>query len=363
MKSVLILLPCTFTGVIVYVLYSSSFTNPVFVEYYYSRGVYPLLSKFSSLTANLPFSAAEFLLYAFLVFLVLYVIFIAASFFRKKGMRLRIQSALFRTVVLFVILSSMWGSFMLGWSINYARQPLSQSLGLDASPSSGRELYDVCRHLAVKANDLRDRTLEDKNGVFRLTQSKEEINREVKMVYRNNAPPFMNLGGETNIKSVASTNLLSTMNTLGIYIPFTYEPNINMQMPDLYYASSALHEYAHFKGFAREDEANFIAYYVSKDMDDTDFAYSSTMLALCHALGQLSGHNYELYCGIYDSLSEPVKRDFANENIYWAQFEETKETAETMNNNYLISNKQEDGVQSYGRMVDLLIALDRSDSL
>lgn len=361
MKSVLILLPFTFTGVIVYVIYSSCFTNPVFVEYYYSRGVYPVLSKFSILTANLPFSAAEILLYSFLAFLILYLIFIAASFFRQK--KLRMQSALFRTVVLFVILSSMWGSFMLGWSINYARQPLSQSLGLDASPSSGHELYNLCNHLAQKANYLRSQTEQDENGVFKLTKSKEQINTEVKTVYRNNAPTFMNLGGETNVKGVFSANLLSIMNTLGIYIPFTYEPNINMQMPDLYFASSALHEYAHFKGFAREDEANFIAYYISKDMTDTDFSYSSTMLALCNALNQLADLDCDLYYTLYDSLSDPVKRDFSNEGTYWAAFEETKETVETMNNNYLISNKQTDGVQSYGRMVDLLIALNRSGDL
>ena len=173
----------------------------------------------------------------------------------------------------------------------------------------------------------------------------------------------MNLGGETNVKGVVSKNLLSTMNTLGIYIPFTYEPNINMQMPDLYFASSALHEYAHFKGFAREDEANFIAYYISKDLTDPDFSYSSTMLALCNALNQLADHNRDLYYKVYDSLSDPVKRDFSNENTYWATFEETKETVEAMNNNYLISNKQTDGVQSYGRMVDLLIALHRSGNL
>ncbi len=360
MKNVLILLPFTFTGAVVYVFYSLSFTNPVFVEYYYSRGVYPFLSKFSSLTANLPFSAAEFLTYAFFGFLVFYIFFIASAFFRKKN---RIQSALFRTVVLFVILSSMWGSFMLSWSINYARQPISQSLGLDATPASGQELYGVCSRLAGKANYMRSQTKQDENGVFILTKSKEEINREVKAVYRNNAPPFMNLGGETNVKGVSSVNLLSTMNTLGIYIPFTYEPNINMQMPDLYYASSALHEYAHFKGFAREDEANFIAYYVSKDMADTDFSYSSTMLALGNSLNQLADCDYDLYCNVYDTLSDPVKRDFANENAYWANFEKTRETVETMNNNYLISNKQSDGVRSYGRMVDLLIALNRSGDL
>lgn len=361
MKSVLILLPFASTGVIVHAIYMAGFANPVFVEYFYSRGIYPILNRFASATANLPFSAAEFLTYAFLAFLGFFIVYIISSVFRPKKKRL--ASALFRSVVLLVIISAMYASFTLGWSFNYAREPLSNSLGLDASPASAVELYGLCEHLALRADHLRSQTLEDENGVFKMNKSKEEINAQVKYVFFNNAPPFMNLGGQTNVKGVAAPGLLSSMNTLGIFIPFTYEPNINMQMPDLYFASSALHEYAHYKGFAREDEANFIAYYLTKDSDDTDFSYSATMLALSHALNQLKDANPALHSSAYGLLTDAVKRDFANESAYWSAFKENRETTDAVNNNYLKSNNQEDGIQSYGRMVDLLIALKRADKL
>lgn len=361
MKNVFILLPFASTGVIVHAVYMACFSNPAFVETFYSRGVYPFFTRFGSATAGLPFSAAEFLAYAFLAFLGFFAVYIILSAFRPRKKRL--SSALFRAVLLLVIISSMYAYFTLGWSFNYARAPLSQSLELDTSPVSVDELYDLCGRLALRAGDLRVSTLEDENGVFRMHKSKEEINTQVKYVFSANAPPFMDLGGRTNVKGVAAPGLLSSMNTLGVFIPFTYEPNINMQMPDLYFASSALHEYAHYKGFAREDEANFIAFYVSRGMRDTDFSYSSTMLALNNALGQLGVKDAELYASAYGLLSDAVKRDFANETAYWSQFKHSRETAEAMNNNYLKSNNQEDGIQSYGRMVDLLIALNRAGEL
>ena len=57
-------------------------------------------------------------------------------------------------------------------------------------------------------------------------------------------------GGQTRVKGVLTPNLLSTFRTTGIFSPFTYEANINMQMPELYFPAVAAHEYAHLKGFA-----------------------------------------------------------------------------------------------------------------
>ena len=361
MKNVLILLPFASTGLIMHAVYMAGFSNPVFVEHYYSRGIYPILNQASAATASLPFSLAEFLTYAFLGLLAFFIIFIIASAFKPKKKKL--SAALFRSTVLLVVLSTMYAGFLFGWSFNYARAPLADSLGLNASPASLSELYATCNHLALRANDLRSKTLEDESGVFKMNKTKPEINTLVKTVFSENAPAFMNLGGQTNVKGVATPNLLSSINTLGIFIPFTYEPNINMQMPDLYFSASALHEYAHYKGFAREDEANFITYYLSKDIQDTDFSYSTTMLALNHALIQLKNNDPALYTTVYGLLSDAVRRDFANESVYWSSFKESRETTRSINNNYLKSNNQKDGIQSYGRMVDLLIALNRAGEL
>ncbi len=362
METVFILLPYASAGFIVYFAYLFSFSIPVFVEFVYSRGIYPIFTRMDFLTASLPFSLAEILAYALLGWLAYYAVFTFRTLIKRNKKSL-LRNLLFRLALLAVAASCLLALFVAGWAFNYARMPLSASLGLDASPASPEELYHLCQSLAGKANHLRGKTLEDVWGVYKMNKSKQQINTEVKNVFREYAPPFMNLGGETDVKGVATYNLLSGLNILGIFIPFTYEPNVNMQMPDLYFSSSALHEYAHFKGFAREDEANFIAYYVSRNMPDTDFSYSSTMLALVHSMNQLANCSPGLYSRVYGALSPAVQRDLDANAAYWAQFKDTQQAVETMNNNYLKSNKQQDGVQSYGRMVDLLIALMRAGGL
>ena len=53
--------------------------------------------------------------------------------------------------------------------------------------------------------------------------------------------------------------------------------------------------------------------------------------------------------------------DFQYNNLYWRQFEgAVAEVSTKINDSYLKANFQNDGVQSYGRMVDLLLADYRS---
>jgi hypothetical protein len=57
------------------------------------------------------------------------------------------------------------------------------------------------------------------------------------------------------------------------------------------------------------------------------------------------------------NYSEGVRHDLAELNKFWAQYEGPAErTSNKINNAYLKANNQKDGVKSYGRMVDLLIA-------
>ncbi|MFA9381199.1 MAG: DUF3810 family protein, partial [Acetanaerobacterium sp.] len=52
-----------------------------------------------------------------------------------------------------------------------------------------------------------------------------------------------------------------------------------------------------------------------------------------------------------------IKADYADYNLFWAQYQgAVSEVSVSVNNAYLKANSQADGVQSYGRMVDLLLA-------
>lgn len=69
-----------------------------------------------------------------------------------------------------------------------------------------------------------------------------------------------------------------------------------------------------------------------------------------------SAGRLESYARIYDSLPEQAKIDYQASNRYWEQFEtRVAEVSTSLNDSYLKANAQSDGVQSYGRMVDLLL--------
>jgi hypothetical protein len=92
--------------------------------------------------------------------------------------------------------------------------------------------------------------------------------------------------------------------------------------------------------------------------------YSGTLLALVTATNALYGYAPDDCRQITDTYNAGVRRDLNNYSDYWDQFKgPVAEASTTVNNNYLKSNKQADGVNSYGRMVDLLLAMQASKAM
>lgn len=346
-----------------YLIYQLAFLVPEFVENIYSRVIYPILTyPIGFLSSLLPFSLGEFLLYGFILFVVFWVFFTFAALFRKKGRR--VYTFFRRLISLGIAFCMVYFVFVMGWGLNYARQSLSETMNLSVQEATPEELAQLCTKLAEQANGLRVLCLEDQDGVFTLSHSREAILTSVDALYQEEAPEEFTKGIASRAKGVAFPDLLSTFETAGIFSPFTYEPNVNMQMPDLFFPSTVAHEYAHLKGIAREDEANFMAWYVCFHSENVDFAYSGTMLALTYATNALYDVNTSLYRDVIQQLDDGVLRDLLDHNDYWAEFDtEFSEGASEIYDAYLEANRVEDGAQSYGRMVDLILAMERQGLL
>ena len=67
--------------------------------------------------------------------------------------------------------------------------------------------------------------------------------------------------------------------------------------------------------------------------------------------------DYESWSVIRPLLDEKAEADLAANNVFWEKYEGTlSEMADKVNDTYLKVNGQTDGVQSYNRMVDLIVA-------
>jgi len=338
-------------------LTSLASANPQITESVYSRGVYPVLAGiFGRVFGFFPFAIAEIVLYGLVIGAASWLIAEAIGFIRKKD---RKQRALHMLATICCIVGAVYFAFTMLMGFNYHRVTFAEQSGLSVRPSSVAELGSLYSELVEQANHLRGQVNENEAGAMTFypysvlemaAQAPQGINR-----LAEHYPVFA--GYTPRPKPVLASRGMSMMNVGGIYIPFTFEATFNADMPHASIPHTMLHELAHFKGFMREDEANFIAYLAAREMDSPAFRYSGAMLALIYTGNALFAADRDLFFELNDGLDAGIRRDFAYNRAYWQQFEgRVAEVATAMNDAYLRHNRQEDGVRSYGRMVDLLLA-------
>lgn len=338
--------------------------NQDIAEKVFARGFYKYYAfLLSRVTQIVPFSLME-LGIVLAPFLAVFIL----VFFLYKLIKSRNQVKYLKRC-LFTVLWT--GSIVFFWltitcNVNYNRYTFGEISGLTIQEASAEELYELCLKLADEAGALRAQLhQEDETGAFRL------MNSSVKDMSKTAGRAYKALNQEYGVfdfaaartKPVFFSKFMSYTDLVGIYCPFTMETNVNMDVADYSIPSTMCHELAHYFGYMREDEANFIGYLACMASDSLEFQYSGTLLALIHAGNQLSSADGEAYAALWLTYSDAVERDLIENSRYWDKLKTSKvrEVSTGINDAYLKANNQADGVKSYGRMVDLLLAYYRNE--
>lgn len=330
---------------------------PAVVERYYSRTIYKFLSQvISSITGIFPFSLAEASVVLALVLIIIGVIYCITEILKNPGQRLRLLTR--RLTAAAAAVSILYFGFTVVWGLNYHRVSIASIANLEVREASAEELEALCRHLIENANALRGFMEEDSYGVTVSPQGVQNILSRAYKGYLAASEVYPELGGRYGRpKAVMLSVVLSYQGIGGVYFPFTGEANVNVSEPHFMIPFTASHEMAHQRGFAREDEANYIGYLACIMHPDKDFRYSGTMAALQYSMNALRRHDMERYQRLRAEYSEGVARDFKAWSEHCRKYDGfIRETTDRINDTYLQANAQSDGVQSYGRMVDLLLA-------
>lgn len=330
-----------------------------FTEEIFAKGIFHVYSQlYSSVTGVLPFSLAEMGILLGIVVVPALIMWRIVRYIKEKGKRLYWIGA--DLISLLCIASVVYFLLVLGCSVNYYRKPVVEYLELTVRESSAEELYALHAELAERTNAVRKQLVtEDETGVYSLSVSESELAKLCDEAYDVLAEEYRIFHGVyPKPKRVLFSAVMSKTELTGVYVPFTMEANVNIDIPDYSIASTMCHELAHLRGFIREDEANYISYLACQASDSLELKYSGLMEALILSGNALYSKNPDLYYEIRAGYDEGVNRDLAANSAYWARFHDTKisNTAEKLNDSYLKANNQSDGVQSYGRMVDLLLA-------
>lgn len=320
----------------------------VLVDQFFTQG----LSKFilrglSGISAAVSYSIAEFLAVAMIMLLIVLVIKLIVNLYNGKN----ILNSFFRisnTVSLLVI------GFLLIWGFNYRALGVEDSIGLRPAQGTVVELEELAADLAKQAGQERSLAV----GEDEIFNYGGDIHQASRLAYHEMGkiyPEFKNPVGRA--KPLLSSRIFSKMGISGIFFPYTGEANYNADQQPLLLPSVILHELAHLKGIAREEEANFIAYLVSRYSDDPALRYSSTMLALINTQNRLNQMDGEAAGRVQSLYTSGMKLDLREHNQYWSAFEgPVMETAEQVNDSYLKGNGQSRGVKSYQDMVSYLLA-------
>ena len=291
-----------------YLLNTLSRSNSVITERVYSNGVYRGISwVIGNLWGWLPFSLAELLLPVLVVVATWRIVVWVNRLIRSKGKRWIVL----RNGILNILLVSslVYFFFIALWGLNYNRQSLASILGLEVRPSTLDELIEMTEDLLEKTNSLREYVQEDEEGVVVLMGGSSEAFARARKGFEaasDYIPGFDRVYGRP--KPMLFSPLVAYTNIWGIYSPFTAEPNVNMKIPAPMLPSTMMHEFAHQLGFAREDEANYIAYLTCSLHPDEDFRYSGSLSALNYSMNAVYRQDKEAWRNLYNKLSDGIKR-------------------------------------------------------
>lgn len=342
--------------------------HPDWTEQAYSQAAYPALSSVVGFLPSLArFSVAEWVVALFLLFCAGYLGFYVRKLVVGKGERLMVAYRAGMGAA--AICCTVYFLFTALCGLNYYRHTFAEHAGYDVEEAGvdavqrQEELVALAASLADELGRTRAQLGDDADlfdvqpGQFeRYARESVEAMRKLAAQY-----PALERPLYSPPKPVIASKLLSYANIGGMFFPFTMESNINVDNPLFVIPWTMAHELAHQCGFMREDEANFIAYLACRQSDDALMRYSGYVLAYDNAISALRRVDPEAASAISLGLSAAVQRDLAGRAQHWAKYEgPVQNVSNAANDTYLKANDQADGMQSYGRMVDLLLAEQRA---
>jgi len=329
------------------------------VENIYAKGVHAFFENTVGRFVSLfPFSLTEWLIVLAVLGVICYFTLVIVWLFKDRTRRKHI---LYRTFVNVLCTGSLaYFLFVITMGLSYYRTPASEYMDLEVREYSVAELTEVTLWLATSANETRALLPEDENGVSMLMDEKFwDTSAEAQACYNKISETYPDIGTvSARNKPMVFSKVMSSTLTLGVYFPYTFESNINVDVPDHTIPATMCHELAHVEGFMREDEANFIGFLACMQSERPDFRYSGYMSAFTYALNRLADEDYNAAASIAQIVEDGVIRDDTADSEYWSKYRNTviSETTGEIYETYLESNDQSDGLKSYGKMLDLVIA-------
>ena len=245
--------------------------NAVWVERYYATGLYPIIANaLRTLFGWVPFSVGD-LFYLLALIWVVVKTWKLVNLLKRKKAKEHLSWVLFRKYLKLALL--IYIVFSLFWGLNYFRQGIEAQLDMEVAEYSVQELFSLTIVLQQRLNDYAERV----DSVQRLAYDKKNILFQEGVHAYNVARhpyPFL-FYSSPSLKPSLYTPVGHLVGFTGYYNPFTAEAQLKTNIPVFLKPFVVAHEMAHQLGYAKENEASFVAWLACKNAGDLYFLYSA----------------------------------------------------------------------------------------
>ena len=318
------------------------------IETYYSNGIYPYISRFFRVLYGwLPFSIGDLIYAAILILGLTYLV--------QNLKQIKLKPLFFlRDIIL--VLSVFYFTFNLVWGLNYYRKPLAENFAIKDSVQTA-EVLTLSKQLVKKVNLLQEEITGDTITMVQVPYTRNEIFEKTIEDYHQTSSEttFLEYKNASLKKSVFS--LLSCYLGIGGYLnPFTNEAQVNAKTPVFRFPVVAAHEVGHQVGYAKENETNFIGYYMTMKSEDIYFQYAAYAYGLSHCLSAVKRYDEAVFNEIFEGVNQGVRANYRELYEFNQKYQNPFEPIfKSIFNTFLKANQQKDGIESYSKIVELMV--------
>lgn len=330
---------------------------PDTIESLYSQTIYYYLVRWMS-TVNqfFPVSLGELLILGIVVWYVVWTLWYFGRAFRRETSILDVIKILFlQWAWLFT-----WGFaiFLLMWGLNYQRIPIEDRLDLERRAEGREEIRGVGERIIQGINrNFTTRDASAATGTSQMTISTPKLYQSIESGFQlENSLGAASQGGFANPKPLFFSNVATWLEVRGVYIPYTGEATYNDKIMDCDLPFTIAHVKAHQRGYAREDEANFIAFVVCIKSPEPYIRYSGFLHGL-KVLDFLAKSDAQTAEALKQQIVPVAGADVRAREAFWSKSKSGTFSpyANSIINIYLRANRIRGGLKNFSEDTPLIV--------
>ena len=249
------------------------------------------------------------------------------------------------------------------FGLNYYAGDLADDIRLETQERNITDLVDATTYYLSCANDLADQVPRKPDGSVDFPTFSEMAEMAGEgfntLVHEKYYAVFS--GSTVPVKELGWADMYTSMGITGFTMSLTGEAAVNPMIPAVSIPFTMCHEMCHRMCIAIERDANMGAFLACDANSDISFRYSGYFMAFRYCYNALvsvgTATSASAASEIYAGINQNLLKDLNEYKEFFATNKDDKATdfANTVNDVYLKSNGDEEGVESYSNVSDLLV--------